>query len=169
MFIRIITLFFLSLSACNFSIQDLSGNFTGKVVGIKDGDTFEIMLGGKAEKVRLAHIDCPEKSQPYGTRAKQFASDLCFGKEVIVISTERDRYKRIIGTIYLKDGTNVNKELVKAGLAWHYQQYSDGPAYSILETVARKNKKGLWSQKNVIAPWEWRKQKKKPKKTAALY
>lgn len=165
MFTRIFILFFLPLSACSFSINDLSGNFTGKVVGIKDGDTFEIMLDGKAETIRLAHIDCPEKSQPYGKKAKQFASDLCFGKEVIVISSERDRYKRLIGIVYLKDGTNVNKELVKAGLAWHYLQYSNDPTYSLSESIARKDKKGLWVEKNAIAPWEWRKLKRKPKKT----
>jgi len=167
MFIRLITLLLLTLPACNFSIKDLPGNFTGKVTGIKDGDTFEIMFGGKAETVRLAHVDCPEKSQPYGKKAKQFASDLCFGKEVIVISTERDRYNRLIGIVYLKDGTNVNKELVKAGLAWHYRQYSNDPSYSFLEAEARNGKKGLWVEKDAAAPWEWRKRKRKPKRTEA--
>src|SRR5690554_2826483 len=52
---------------------------THKVIGIKDGDTFVLLIDGKEETVRLEHIDCPEKRQPFGTKAKQFASDLCFG------------------------------------------------------------------------------------------
>jgi endonuclease YncB( thermonuclease family) len=48
-----------------------------KVIGIKDGDTFVILIDGKEQVVRLEHIDCPEKKQPFGTKAKQFASDLC--------------------------------------------------------------------------------------------
>ena len=53
-----------------------------KVIGIKDGDTFVLLIDGKEQSVRLEHIDCPEKKQPFGSKAKQFASDLCFGKYV---------------------------------------------------------------------------------------
>lgn len=52
-----------------------------KVIGIKDGDTFVLLMGGKEQVVRLAHIDCPEKKQPFGNNAKQFASGVCFGKK----------------------------------------------------------------------------------------
>jgi len=54
--------------------------FTGKVIGIKDGDTFEVLYDNQPERVRLAEIDCPEKAQAFGTKAKQYVSDLCFGK-----------------------------------------------------------------------------------------
>ncbi len=36
--------------------------FSGKVVKITDGDTIQVMLNGKAEKIRLAGIDTPEKA-----------------------------------------------------------------------------------------------------------
>jgi endonuclease YncB( thermonuclease family) len=39
--------------------------FTGKVVGVSDGDTISVMRGGKAVKVRLYGIDCPEKKQAW--------------------------------------------------------------------------------------------------------
>ena len=55
-----------------------------KVIGIKDGDTFVVLIDGKELVIRLEHIDCPEKKQPFGTKAKQFASDLCFGKNVLL-------------------------------------------------------------------------------------
>lgn len=38
-------------------------DFTGRVVGISDGDTISVMHGTRAEKIRLNGIDCPEKQQ----------------------------------------------------------------------------------------------------------
>jgi micrococcal nuclease len=129
-----------------------------KVIAIKDGDTFDLLVDGKEQTVRLAHIDCPEKKQPYGKNAKQFASDLCFGKDVTIHPKNKyDRNKRLISEIFLLDGTNINKELVKNGLAWHFKKYSDSKEYAQLEIDAKSNKLGLWSESNPIAPWYWRK------------
>lgn len=135
--------------------------FEGKVTGIKDGDTFEVLYNGQPEKVRLAEIDCPEKSQAFGKNARQYASELCFGKTVTVASTgKRDRYGRVVGTITTVDGTNVNEELVKSGFAWHYKQYSKNEELSDLEEEARAKKAGLWADKNPVAPWDWRRAKR---------
>ncbi|MEL1246240.1 thermonuclease family protein [Flavobacterium sp. DGU11] len=136
--------------------------FEGKVIGIKDGDTFEILYDSIPEKVRLAEIDCPEKSQAFGKNARQYASDLCFGKTVTVTSTgKRDRYGRVVGTIVTQDGINVNEELVKAGFAWHYKQYSKSKTLDAIEQQARDKKLGLWADKNPEAPWEWRKERRR--------
>lgn len=59
-------------------------DFSGRVVGVTDGDTITTLHNGKAEKIRLNEIDCPEKAQPFGTKAKQFTSAMVFGKEVKV-------------------------------------------------------------------------------------
>jgi micrococcal nuclease len=129
-----------------------------KVIGIKDGDTFVLLIDGKAQTVRLAHIDCPEKKQPFGNKAKQFSSDLCFGKFVeLVHNNKYDRNKRLIAEILLVDGTNINKELVRNGLAWHFKKYSNDTEYAKLEIEARKNQIGIWSESNATAPWTWRK------------
>lgn len=53
-------------------------DFSGRVVGVSDGDTIKVMHNGKAEKIRLHGIDCPEKAQPFGTKAKQFTSEMVF-------------------------------------------------------------------------------------------
>ena len=135
-----------------------------KVIGIKDGDTFVVLIDGKEQVVRLEHIDCPEKKQPFGTKAKQFASDLCFGLIAKVVSEGKtDRYKRLIAEVYVND-ICVNKELVKNGFAWHFTKYSDNEEYAELEKQARQNVVGLWSEPNQIAPWDWR--KKSRNKTA---
>ncbi len=129
-----------------------------KVVGIKDGDTFVLLMDGKEQVVRFAHIDCPEKKQPFGTKAKQFVSDLCFGEYVTLIHNKKfDRNKRLIAEVLRKDGTNLNKMLVLNGLAWHYKEYSKSTEYQELELVAKQNKVGLWIDNEPVAPWQWRK------------
>ena len=60
-----------------------TADFTGPVVSILNDDTFEVLHNNHAERIRLSGIDCPEKGQAYGKRAKQAASELVFGKEVI--------------------------------------------------------------------------------------
>lgn len=137
--------------------MDFPLTFEGKITGIKDGDTYKVLYDGSEKTIRLAHIDCPEKKQSFGNNAKQFSSDICFGK-IVTVKTEgkADRNKRIIGEIILQDGTNVNKELVKNGLAWHFKKYSNNNEYAELETIARQQQIGLWTDKEPIAPWEWR-------------
>lgn len=130
---------------------------TGKVIAVKDGDTIEVMLNEKAQRIRLGHIDCPEKNQPYGAKAKTFTSAKCFGQTVTVVHTRQyDRNKRLIAEIILSKGDTLNRELVKAGLAWHYKKYSADSTYGLLEHNAILSKKGLWAEKNPIAPWLWR-------------
>jgi len=135
--------------------------FTGTVIGVKDGDTFEILYDGQPERVRLADIDCPEKSQPFGKNAKQFSSDLCFNKTVTVTcDAKRDRYGRLIGTVVTNDGINVNEALVKEGFAWHYLAYSDKEELTGYEAAARKKHLGLWADVNPTPPWDWRREKR---------
>lgn len=56
--------------------------FTGPVVSVLDGDTIEVLHNTHPERIRFSGIDCPEKSQVFGTRAKQATSALVFGKDV---------------------------------------------------------------------------------------
>jgi micrococcal nuclease len=133
-----------------------------RVVGVKDGDTFEILRNGQTITVRLFGIDTPEKNQAYGQRAKQFASDLAFGKNVRLIEHNKDRYGRTVGTIILPDGRNLNQELVREGYAWHYKAYSKDKTLENLEADARRFKRGLWQDPNPVAPWDFRKQKPEP-------
>ena len=137
---------------------------TYKVIGIKDGDTVSLLMDGKEQTVRLAHIDCPEKKQPYGTKAKDMISVLCFGKMVSLKGDgKRDRNGRLIAELLLPNGINVNKTLVKAGLAWHFKKYSKDEIYAQLEIEARNKKVGLWKEKTPVSPWNWRKMKKEEK------
>jgi len=135
----------------------LGESFTGRVVGISDGDTISVMHNGRAEKVRLHGIDAPEKAQPFTNRAKQFVSDLAFGKEVKVEARGQDRYGRTIGDVFLQDGSNLNHEIVRAGFAWWFRRYAPkDKELEKLESGAREARWGLWVDPNPIPPWEFR-------------
>jgi micrococcal nuclease len=134
--------------------------FLGNVVGIKDGDTIVVMHDGVGETIRLYGIDAPEKKQDFGTKSKQFLSDLVFNKTVTVKVKDKDRYGRTIGEVYLQDGTNANHEMVRAGLSWWYEQYAKNDEnLKRLQNEARTKKIGLWSLQNPTPPWEFRKRK----------
>tara|TARA_R110002033_G_scaffold66981_3_gene117983 strand:+ start:28891 stop:29490 length:600 start_codon:yes stop_codon:yes gene_type:complete len=131
----------------------------GKIIRILDGDTVEVLYGQLPIKVRLEHIDAPEKrgKQPFGNKAKIAMSNLCFGQTVAIYSDGKfDRNGRLIGVIFTKEGLNVNKEMVRLGMAWHFKKYSDDMSYDALEKEAREAKVGLWIDPNPIAPWNFR-------------
>ena len=132
-----------------------STSFTGKCVGVTDGDTISVLKDGKAVKVRLDGIDCPESGQDFGSRAKQFTSDMVFGKTVEVRQTDVDRYGRTVARIII-DKHDLSLELVQVGLAWHYKQYSNDTTLAIAERQAHEAKRGLWSQPDPIPPWQFR-------------
>jgi len=141
-------------------MASVPSSFEAKVIGIEDGDTIKVLYRGKPLVIRLAHIDCPEikKHQPYANKARQFTSRACFGKQVTVLTTGKtDRYRRLIGVVLYNRGLNLNKALVSAGLAWHFKKYSSDASYAQLEQKARAARIGLWSDKEPIAPWNWRK------------
>lgn len=160
-------LLFITVLVCNSCTNKkrdkLPINLTGKVIGVLDGDTIDILYDGKPLRIRLAHIDCPEirQQQPYARDAKQFTSKHCFGQIVRILhSNSFDRSKRLIGEVITNKGNNLNKDLVKAGLAWHYKKYSNSTEYNELEQNARAALKGLWSNPNPTPPWEWRRPRK---------
>jgi micrococcal nuclease len=110
----------------------------GLVVGVSDGDTITVLKRKTPYKVRLDGIDCPEKKQPFGKQAKEFTSQMVFGKKVKVKVTGIDRYKRTLGTVFTPDGTNLNESLIINGLAWHYVRYSKDTHLKKLEKVSEK-------------------------------
>lgn len=148
--LKLILLFFL------YS-QVYAQTLTGKVIGIKDGDTVVIIdANNKQTTLRLAEVDCPEKAQAFGTKAKQFTSDAVYLKQVKYEVTDTDRYGRSIAKIYYDDNKYLSAEIIKNGFGWQYKQYSTSKLLAKLEQEARQNKKGLWVDLNPIYPSEFR-------------
>jgi endonuclease YncB( thermonuclease family) len=131
---------------CLGSLLASASDFNGKVVGVTDGDTITVLHNGRGEKIRLYGIDCPEKRQPFGTAAKQFSSELAFGKIVTVVPMGRDRSSRTVADVFLPDNRLLNHELVREGLAWRYKRYAlENSVLEQLERDAREAKRGLWA------------------------
>jgi endonuclease YncB( thermonuclease family) len=121
-----------------------ASEFTGRVVGIADGDTLTVREdGGAAIRIRLWGIDAPERGQAYTSVAKRYLSSLAFGKMVRVLVRDQDRYGRTVAEIILPDGRNANQEMVRAGYAWWFRRYApDDGVLEQLETEARQARRG---------------------------
>jgi len=134
--------------------------FTGRVVGVADGDTVTILLeSNRTQRIRLAGIDAPEKSQAFGTRAKQALSDKVFNRTVTVTSNSTDRYHRWVCDIHLENRW-INQEMVEEGWAWWYHQYSTSKILAQAETEAQAQKRGLWADPQPQPPWDFRRKAK---------
>ena len=147
-------LFFLLLSAPAWALS-------GRVVGVADGDTITVLTAIKQQiKVRLYGIDCPEKKQAYGDRAKELTEAVVFGKIVRVEVMGHDLYGRTLGIVYGPGGPALNRELLMNGLAWVYKKYCKRPEcvrWRNDETAARSARQGLWSDGSPTPPWVYRK------------
>jgi endonuclease YncB( thermonuclease family) len=142
------------LSTCTLRLQ-AADRFVGRVVSVQDGDTISVMRGGRAERVRLDGIDAPERRQEFGSRAKQFLSEIVFGEIVTVDVRDRDRYGRTVGRVFVR-GRDAGLEVVRAGLAWHFTRYSSDALLASAERDARSARRGLWTQSAPVPPWEFR-------------
>jgi endonuclease YncB( thermonuclease family) len=142
--------------------QAVGAKLTGEVVALSDGDTVTVLDIEKTQhKVRLAGIDAPEKRQAFGERSKQNLAAMVFRKQVTVEWQKSDRYGRIVGKV-LVGGADVCLAQLRAGMAWHYKQYAreqtpgDRAAYAGAEGAAQEAHVGLWSQRDAVPPWDFR-------------
>ena len=127
------------LSSYLFSLE-----LIGKVVKVSDGDTVTILTSDKTQhKIRLSDIDAPEKKQAFGNKSKDNLDKYIAGKTVTVEYQKKDKYKRVLGTIYYNN-TDINLQQVKDGYAWVYKKYSNNKNYYKAEKLARDKRIGLW-------------------------
>ncbi|MES2721431.1 MAG: thermonuclease family protein [Pseudomonadota bacterium] len=143
---------------------------SGYVISIADGDTLTLLTADKERvKVRLAEIDTPERTQPYGQRAKQELASLAFNRNAEIRVIDTDRYGRVVGRVMV-DRLDVNAELVRRGAAWVYRDYLQRPELIPLEAEARRLRKGLWAlpQSERTPPWQWRKEQRENRAAASL-
>ncbi|MCI0449285.1 MAG: thermonuclease family protein [Chlorobi bacterium] len=149
--------------------QEIKQSKSYAVKKVSDGDTFEIEMDGKKEKVRMLGIDTPERHQSskldkdsertgrdketikkLGELAYKYVLKLIGGRKVILQSEpngdDRDRYGRLLRYVYLEDGTFVNLKIVEDGYANAYRRFNLSKQSEFIEAEkqARENKRGLW-------------------------
>ncbi len=144
---------------------------TTTVTRIVDGDTLKVFYLEGEESIRLIGIDTPESRVnkktkkdakrsgqdietiiAMGKRATEYVESLVKPGGLITIEfdvQERDRYKRLLGYVYLSNGKMLNEEIVKAGYASVMTippnvKYKD--RFLIAYQEARKDKRGLWGK-----------------------
>jgi len=149
-----------------FTSTTLSQNTVseGQVIKIIDGDTvyFQTKNDNRYKKLRLVGIDAPEIHQPFGLKSKQCLGNLINNKPVKIMLFGTDRYKRTLAKI-LTEEVDINLAMIKEGCAWFYRKYkntldkNDQLMYDQAEVFAIDNKKGLFSNHEAEAPWNWRK------------
>ncbi len=129
---------------------------------IFDGDTLRVIRGNEELKIRFCGIDAPEKAQALGIESRDYLRSLiAFSQgKVYLNSIESDRYGRTVAELFDTNGNFLNAEMVKAGLAYHYQRYSGNCPHKqdivVAEKTAQKSKLGVWGNNNSQPPWQWR-------------
>jgi endonuclease YncB( thermonuclease family) len=136
----------------------------GRCVAVLDGDSIRVLEGDETIEVRLEGIDAPEHRQAFAERAKRALSDLVYGRNVEVRAEGRDGFGRVLGRVYV-GGLDVNLEMVRRGLAWHYKRYSTDRALAEAEGAARARRAGLWVDPEPVPPWMYRRGTQAPSST----
>jgi micrococcal nuclease len=129
------------------------------VVKVVDGDTIDVMIDGKKERLRLIGINTPETVDPrkpvqcFGLEASAQAHQWLDGQDVELeadpTQDDRDKYGRLLRYVRRRDGSFYNLEIIKAGYAYEYTYiipYQYQTEFKAAEKNARENKLGLWSE-----------------------
>lgn len=129
--------------------------FTGKVVNVIDGNTFEIVgEDNEVVKFMLSEVDCPESGQELADEAKAFTEKMILKKKVVVEVRGKDRWGNKLAIISLRNGKAIHEELLKEGLAWATEKASE--EVSTLQSEAKENKVGIWAVDEPTPPWVYR-------------
>jgi endonuclease YncB( thermonuclease family) len=135
---------------------------SGRVVALKDGDSFVVLDGKTQHPIRIAGIDAPEHGQPYGNASKRNLSRHIFNRNVAARCYKRDRFGRNVCRVFVDRGQDVGLEQVRAGLAWWLRDHAieqtpeEQGGYQGAEDAARVTRRGLWKDAKPVPPWEWR-------------
>lgn len=134
---------------------DLIQNY--QVIKVIDGDTIEVFIDGKIEKVRMIGINTPETVDPrrpvqcYGKEASNKLKELLHDKVIRLESDETqdsyDKYNRALRYVFLNE-ENINKKMVSEGFAFEYtykKPYKFQKDFKEAERKAQENNIGLWN------------------------
>lgn len=138
------------------SVAAHAETFNTQILAVLDGDTVLVKRGSGTMSIRLAEIDAPEKSQPFGETAKKSLSDMVMGKTVKVVSQTMDKYGRMVAHVSVGK-LDVNAEQIRRGMAWEYSHFHSNQALIALQKEAQAAPRGLWAFSHPTPPWDWRK------------
>ena len=146
-----------------------------EVAGISDGDSLTVRPTSGRDRdeitIRLFAVDAPERGQPLGGEAREFLARAVQGRrDLLMEAVDTDRYGRLVAVLYRRgEGRrrSVNRLLVQQGLARWYSSYGgEDLGLPQAERDARRHRRGVWRQRNAVAPWEHRAAQRRPRPAA---
>jgi len=157
------------------SLSSASGQVTygGEVVGLLDARTVQVATPTGRVTVELQHIEVPETEQPLHATAKDHLKKLLLGKMV------KFHFKQVlldgglaVGQVLL-DGVDISRQMLRDGAAWHVprsvtaQNEAEFALYAESESLAKREKRGVWSLADLKPAWEFRAARAASQKAAA--
>ena len=145
-----------------------AGPETVRVVRVIDADTYDLLVGGRVERVRLVGVDAPELSQPYGPQAADSVRRLLPVGQLVQLtraSGKPDLYGRTLGELRLMGSGQqagplvaVDSLLVVRGWAWAWEPGRTTPRLAAEQLRAQANGRGLWKcgTAEPVLPHVWR-------------
>lgn len=96
------------------------------VVNVVDGDTIDaqVDLGFKVftnQRIRLAHIDTPERGQPGFAEAGNALREMLLNKSVVIRTQKISKWGYYLAEIKLPDGSDVAQKMVEGKFAKPYE------------------------------------------------
>ena|SRR5688572_22027402 len=137
----------------------------GEVVDVIDGKTVVVAAPAGRVTVELQYIDVPEPGQSLHGVVKDHVRALLVGKSVELHTKGLTRGK-VTGKLVL-NSVDVSQQLLRSGAAWHLafersgQNLDEFGAYAESESLARQEKRGIWSVAGLEPAWEFRAKAKK--------
>jgi micrococcal nuclease len=134
--------------------SDQAARLTVPVTHVVDGDTIRVVVGGRAERVRLIGLDAPEIEHPpqpaecFGPAAFRFTRRTLDGRSVSLEFDvrRRDRFGRLLAYVFHR-GRLFNRTLVSRGFAVEHAyppNLARQDELRLAEEAARRNGRGLW-------------------------
>ena len=128
------------------------------VVKFSDGDTITVDMNGTNETIRFVGVDTPETHDPRkkvqcgGPAASAYTKNSLTAAGLKVrlaadsLSSNRDRYNRLLRYVYLPDGTFFNLKLIQEGYGFYYPYFpfSKSADFAAAQESAQNAHKGVW-------------------------
>lgn len=139
--------------------EPVGDDIVAPVQWVSDGDTITVAVEGRYEKVRFLGIDAPEVAGGcYAAEATAKVKALVAGQSVRLLrdptQADRDRYGRLVRSVYLTDGTDVGEVLVRGGFAIEYTYaaaYGSQAKFRAAQEAAKAESAGLWGACPLVA------------------
>ena len=139
--------------------EEIEVQKTYDVVKVVDGDTIDVDMDGKVQRIRLIGVNTPETVHPnkdveyFGKEASEYTKQNLSGKKVSIETDDSqdryDKYGRLLAYVFV-DGKNFNKSLIENGYAYEYTYnvpYKYQSEFKTAQKTAEVENRGLWGPK----------------------